>query len=80
MNDARAVRVAELVQDFRNLQHYISQVRTEPQNGEIEGPGYAVLRQCLSEGSAVLNAPFDPVVSHDDIVEQNGQQKRDLQQ
>lgn len=58
MNDVRALRLAEIVQDFRNLQHYIAQIRTTPTPEEYYGEGYVLLRQCASEGRAVLDAPF----------------------
>ena len=58
VNDVRALRLAEIVQDFRNLQRLISQIRTTPTPEEYNGEGYVLLRQCLSEGQAVLQAPF----------------------
>ena len=46
------------MQDFRNTQHYISQINATPTPEEYYAEGYQLLRQCLSESQAVLRAPF----------------------
>lgn len=46
------------MQDFRSLQHYIAQIRATATAEEYYGQGYVLLRQCLTEGQAVLQAPF----------------------
>lgn len=58
VNEVRALRLAEIMQDFRNLQYYISQIHAVPTQEEYNGLGYVLLRQCNAEGQAVLNAPF----------------------
>ncbi|KAF2503371.1 hypothetical protein BU16DRAFT_38529 [Lophium mytilinum] len=58
LNDARAMRVAEIMSDFRNLQYYIAQIRATPTAEEYYLEGYALLRQCATEAQAVLSAPF----------------------
>ncbi|KAF2264971.1 hypothetical protein CC78DRAFT_216250 [Lojkania enalia] len=58
LNDARAVRVAEIMNDFRNLQYYLSQLRTSPTAEEYYLEGYSLLRQCTAEAQAILDAPF----------------------
>lgn len=57
-NDARAIRVAEIMTDFRNLQYYIAQIRATPTAEEYYLEGYSLLRQCAAEAQAVLAAPF----------------------
>lgn len=58
VNEVRAMRLAEIMQDFRNLQYYISQAQAMPTADEYNGYGYALLRQCNAEGEAVLTRPF----------------------
>ncbi|EUC31305.1 hypothetical protein COCVIDRAFT_29011 [Bipolaris victoriae FI3] len=58
LNDARAVRVAEIMTDFRNLQHYLVQIRATPTAEEYYLDGYSLLRQCTSEAQAILQTPF----------------------
>jgi len=57
-NDARAMRVAEIVSDFRNLQHYMAQIQASPSAEEYYLPGYSLLRACITEAQAVLAAPY----------------------
>lgn len=38
VNDVRALRLAEIIQDFRNLQHYIAQIRAYPTSEEYVQP------------------------------------------
>jgi hypothetical protein len=58
VNDARAIRIAEIMSDFRNLQYYLSQLRATPTAEEYYLEGYSLLRQCSSEAQAILDAPF----------------------
>ncbi|KAF2871618.1 hypothetical protein BDV95DRAFT_607044 [Massariosphaeria phaeospora] len=58
LNDARAMRIAEIMTDFRNLQHYLSQLRTSPTAEEYYLEGYSLLRQCASEAQTTLETPF----------------------
>lgn len=58
VNDARAMRVAEIMTDFRNLQHYLVQLRATPTAEEYYLEGYSLLRQCTTEGQTVLQTPF----------------------
>lgn len=60
VNDARAMRVAEIMNDFRTIQHKISQYRVDPSQGEYHLAGYGILRQCHAEAQAVLATHFDP--------------------
>ncbi|KAF1837711.1 hypothetical protein BDW02DRAFT_108765 [Decorospora gaudefroyi] len=58
LNDARAIRVAEIMTDFRNLQHYLVQLRATPTAEEYYLEGYSLLRECMSEAQAILQTPF----------------------
>lgn len=57
-NHARAMRVAEIVSDFRNLQHYMAQIQSSPSAEEYYLPGYSLLRACITEAQAVLASPY----------------------
>jgi hypothetical protein len=52
------MRVAEIMTDFRNLQHYLVQLRATPTAEEYYLDGYSLLRQCASEAQAILQTPF----------------------
>ena len=52
------MRVAEIVQDFRALQHQISQVQAVPLPVDYNSHGYALLQQCIAEGHTTLHAEF----------------------
>lgn len=58
VNDARAMRVAEIMTDFRNLQHYLVQLRATPTAEEYYLEGYSLLRQCTTEAQTILQTPF----------------------
>lgn len=56
--------------DFRNLQHYIAQIRVTASMEEFYLEGYTLLRQCHAEAQAVLTAPFNTNTSPGDDLEQ----------
>ncbi|KAF1950538.1 hypothetical protein CC80DRAFT_554292 [Byssothecium circinans] len=58
LNDARAIRVAEIMTGFRNLQHYLVQLRASPTAEEYYLEGYSLLRQCTAEAQSILATPF----------------------
>ncbi|KAJ4352780.1 hypothetical protein N0V95_003942 [Ascochyta clinopodiicola] len=58
LNDARAMRIAEIMTDFRNLQHYLSQLHATPTAEEYYLEGYSLLRSCASEAQTTLQTPF----------------------
>ncbi|THY82913.1 hypothetical protein D6C93_09051 [Aureobasidium pullulans] len=53
------MRIAEILSDFRHLQHAIANIRANPSAEEYYEEGYCVLRQCAAEAQALLNQPFD---------------------
>lgn len=59
VNDARAIRIAEIMTDFRNLQHHMAQIRASPTAEEYYLEGYTLLRACIAEAQQVLHAPFN---------------------
>ena len=52
------MRVAEIMTDFRNLQHYLSQLRATPSAEEYYLEGYSLLRACSPEAQTILQTPF----------------------
>lgn len=44
--------------DFRNLQHYLLQLRAAPTAEEYYLEGYSLLRQCSTEAQTILQTPF----------------------
>ncbi|KAI4785922.1 hypothetical protein E4T45_13961, partial [Aureobasidium sp. EXF-8846] len=58
VNEARAMRIAEILSDFRHLQHYIANIRANPSAEDYYEEGYCVLRQCAEEAHAQLAEPF----------------------
>lgn len=54
VNEARAMRIAEVVSDFRNLQHYIASIKINPSAEDYYEEGYIVLRECAAEAQALL--------------------------
>lgn len=64
-NDNRALRVLEVVNDFRSLQTHITSVTTRPDasppdQASASLPGYAVLRQCQAESQQLMSSPVNP--------------------
>ncbi|QDS70600.1 hypothetical protein FKW77_000311 [Venturia effusa] len=57
-NDARAMRVAEIMADFRNLQYYIAQIQANPPPEDYYLEGYTLLRACVTEAQAILASPY----------------------
>lgn len=63
VNDARALRVAEIMNDFRTLQYHISQQKTSPPSEDSQKEGYALMRQCSTEAQALLASQYNPGTS-----------------
>ncbi|EXJ89716.1 hypothetical protein A1O3_02783 [Capronia epimyces CBS 606.96] len=64
-NEARAIRILEIMNDFRTLQVHISSLitRTEatpPDEQSYYLDGYVVLRQCAAESQAILATLYNP--------------------
>ncbi|KAI9813228.1 MAG: hypothetical protein M1827_004170 [Pycnora praestabilis] len=74
VNDARALRVAEIMSDFRTLQYYIAQYKANPSAEDYHEEGYAILRQCEAEAQSVLSADFNAGTSQS--APSNGEQEK----
>ena len=58
VNEARAMRVAEVINDFHLIQRRMAQYEATPSPEEFHEEGYEILRQCRAEALAVLATPF----------------------
>lgn len=58
VNEARALRVTEILQDYQQIQRRISQYQANPPQDEYNEVGYSLLRQCHIEAHALLNLPY----------------------
>lgn len=58
MNDARAMRIAEIITDYRTLQTQIAGWRVSPPPDPMQQHAYMLLRQCQAEAQALLSRPF----------------------
>ncbi len=79
VNDERTQRVAELLADFTNLQHYIAAAPTNcthPDDYYTEG--WAALRQCALDGQHILDVAADTHVPRGRTADE--QNKAELQQ
>jgi hypothetical protein len=79
VNDVRAQRVGELLEDFRVLQHWIAATPSDPPHpDDYYTEGWAQLRQCALDGQHILNYGYDINVPRARTVEE--QNKAELQQ
>ncbi len=60
VNQARAVRVAELMNDYRTLLLHISQQQADASPEEYHEEGFTVLRECHAAAQRLLSANYHP--------------------
>lgn len=60
VNQARAVRVAELINDYRTLLLHIRQQKCDIPPEDFHEEGYTVLRACHTAAQKLLAAKFQP--------------------
>lgn len=60
VNQARAVRVAELMNDYRTLLLHISQQQADASPEEYHEEGFTVLRECHTAAQRLLSANYHP--------------------
>lgn len=59
VNDARAMRIAELVNDFRNTQYYLSSfAQLQPVADDYYLQGYVLLREVVGGAASILAGEF----------------------
>jgi hypothetical protein len=59
VNDARAMRIAEVMEHFRVIQLQIAACQANPPPSQAQARGYQVLRQCHTEAQLLLALPFN---------------------
>lgn len=58
VNNIRAMRVAEIMNDFRTIQTQLAAIRTQTSAEEYNEDGYVILRQCVGQAQQLLQQPF----------------------
>jgi len=58
LNDARAMRIAEVLEDYRSISSSMIGYRPYLAQTQSGTAGYTVLSQCISQASALLSVPF----------------------
>lgn len=60
MNEFRIARVAEVLADFRELQHRIASANINaPSQADYFTPAWTLLRQCAADGQFILDCAAD---------------------
>jgi hypothetical protein len=59
VNQARAMRISEIMNDFRNIQVRIAAINAQPSREEFNEEGFVLLRQSQAEAKALLTQPFE---------------------
>ncbi|KAE8152655.1 hypothetical protein BDV25DRAFT_150533 [Aspergillus avenaceus] len=62
LNQARALRVAEIINDYRTLLVHISQQDVQVPGDDARQQGYAVIRESLAAAQALMSSNYTPVV------------------
>lgn len=79
VNEYRIARVAEVLSDFRDLQHCIASGNVSaPSQTDHFTPAWTLLRQCVAEGQFILECSAD--ISYPVGVNEHEQKKLELQQ
>lgn len=60
VNQARAVRVAELINDYRTLLLHVSQQHVDVPPEDFHEEGYTVLRECHTAAQRLLAVNYQP--------------------
>ncbi|KAJ5135191.1 uncharacterized protein N7515_004469 [Penicillium bovifimosum] len=60
LNQARAMRVAEIINDYRTLLLHISQQHVEPSQSDYWDEGFVVLRESLASAQTLMSANYQP--------------------
>ncbi|PLN85862.1 hypothetical protein BDW42DRAFT_133785 [Aspergillus taichungensis] len=62
LNQARALRLAEILNDYRTLLLHISQQNVQVPAEDYWEEGYAIIRDCLGGAQALLNSNYSPAI------------------
>jgi hypothetical protein len=58
VNETRAIRVAELIDDFHKVQTQIASVSFPSDADSSNEEGFTLMRQCRAQARALLSQPF----------------------
>ena len=64
MNEARALRVTELMRDYQDIQRKIVSYEATPSEAAYNEIGFVTLRQCHAEARALLHAAYPVELLH----------------
>ncbi|KAF9891107.1 hypothetical protein FE257_005043 [Aspergillus nanangensis] len=62
LNQARALRVAEIINDYRTLLVHISQQNVQVPGAEINEDGYRVIRECLAASQTLMSSNYSAAI------------------
>lgn len=62
VNQARALRVAEIINDYRTLLVHISQQNVPAPAADYWEDGYKIIRECLAEAQALMSSNYMPSI------------------
>ncbi|PYI10162.1 hypothetical protein BO78DRAFT_234010 [Aspergillus sclerotiicarbonarius CBS 121057] len=63
LNEARALRVAEIINDYRTLLVHISQQNVQIPSEEANEEGYKAIREGLAAAQALMSSNFNPTMT-----------------
>lgn len=78
LNEARALRVTEILRDYQSIQRRIGQFQASPRPDECNEIGYSSLRACHADARTLLAVPYPPEMLHPPA-RPNEAEKRQLQ-
>ena len=64
VNNARALRLTEILRDYQTIQTKIAAYQATPPNGDQNEMGFVALKSCQNESRALLNKPYPPEMLH----------------
>ena len=64
VNEARALRITELLRDYQTIQTRIAAYSAAPPSGDQNEIGFTTLRQCQNEARTLLNKPYSSEMAH----------------
>lgn len=64
VNEARALRVTEVLRDYQNIQRRIAHIQANPDQDEYHEVGYTTIRQCHADARTLLNLAYPPEMLH----------------
>lgn len=69
VNDARAIRIGEIMTDLREMLYYLAALRAPLATEDYYLEGYSLLRHCISESQAIVGTPFSAGDAEDEGVQ-----------